>query len=335
MSDSPALSRRCFLGNSVAALATGSAVLATAAEGTAPAQVATATPPTPPPPHPSGMTYGMIGKVKISRMMLGGNLVSGFMHCRDLKYVPQLFRAYVTEEKIFETFKACEENGINTVFESGGAFVQRYNRERGGHMQIIPSVHPAVGQSEQQIKDEVKQLVDGGVPAIYVWGVACDQLIRAGRVDLIAKAVEVIKSHGLPAGVGGHSLHVPMACEKAQVPCDFYVKTLHGDNYPTAIPKELRKEYIWLEGGPGFYDNMWCINPEETVAFMKTVRKPWIAFKVLAAGAILPKDGFSHAFHSGADFIAVGMFDFQIKANCEILNRVVRNSKNRPRPWLA
>jgi hypothetical protein len=329
------VSRRNFLGNSVAALAAGSAVLATAAEGAAPAQPATAAPANPPAPHPSGMSYGMIGKAKISRMMLGGNLVSGFMHNRDLMYVPQLFRAYVTEEKIFETFKVCEEHGINTVFESGGAFVQRYNKERGGHMQIIPSVKPAMGQNERQIKDLVKELVDTGVPAMYFWGVAADAFVRAGQVGMIAKTVEMIKDLGLPAGVGGHSLQVPMACEKAQVPCDFYVKTLHTDNYASAIPKALRKDFVWLDGGPGFYDNMWCINAEETVAFMKTVRKPWIAFKVLAAGAIPPNDGFSHAFHNGADFIAVGMFDFQIKANCEIVNRVVRNSKTRPRPWYS
>jgi hypothetical protein len=332
MSDSSPVSRRDFLGNSVAALAAGGAALATAAEATAAAQPGP--PANPPPPHPTGMSYGMIGKVKISRLMLGGNLVTGFMHCRDLKYVPQLFRAYVTEEKIFETFKVCEENGINTVFESGGNFIQRYNRERGGHVQIIPSVHPAVGKSEQEIKDEVKQMVDGGVPALYVWGVACDTLVRAGQVGLIAKAVEIIKSHGLPAGVGGHSLQVPMACEKAQVPCDFYVKTLHTDDYPTATPAAQRKDFMWIDGGPGIFDNMWCIQAEETVAFMKTVRKPWIAFKVLAAGAILPKDGFSYAFRSGADFIAVGMFDFQVKPNCELVNRIVKH-KNRARPWYS
>ena len=178
MPDPSPVSRRNFLGNSVAAPAAGSGGVVTAAEGTA--QAASGPPANPPPPHPTGMTYGMIGKVKISRLMLGGNLVSGFMHCRDLKYVPQLFRAYVTEEKIFETFKVCEENGVNTVFESGGNFIQRYNRERGGHMQIIPSVHPAAGKSEQEIKDEVKQMVDGGVPALYVWGVACDTLVRRG-----------------------------------------------------------------------------------------------------------------------------------------------------------
>ena len=31
---------------------------------------------------------------------------------------------------------------------------------------------------------------------------------------------------------------------------------------------------------------------------MKSVNKPWFAFKVLAAGAIEPKDGFRHAFET-------------------------------------
>ena len=37
-----------------------------------------------------------------------------------------------------------------------------------------------------------------------------------------------------------------------------------------------------------------------------------MGYKVLAAGAIEPKDGFKWAFENGADFICVGMFDFQI-----------------------
>jgi len=80
---------------------------------------------------------------------------------------------------------------------------------------------------------------------------------------------------------------------------------------------------------------MWCINPQETVEFMKTVAKPWIAFKVLAAGAIDPRQGFAYAFNSGADFIAVGMFDFQIKENCDLARRLVEREKNRRRPWCA
>jgi hypothetical protein len=281
------------------------------------------------------MPYGTIGKVKLSRLLLGGNLVSGCMHCRDLQYVNQLFRAYVTEAKMMETLRLAEAHGINTVFETGHTFVQRYNREFGGHMQFIPHIEVQVGQDEQALKDHIQRQVDTGAVALYVWGVAGDRLVQAGAIGQLAKAVELAKKHDLPVGVGGHSLLVPMQCEQHQVPCDFYVKTFHSDAYPSATPRELRKEFIWLDGGPGWYDNMWCINPQETVEFMKTVTKPWLAFKILAAGAFDPKQAFPYAIKNGADFVAVGMFDFHIKDNCELISRVVRREQARERPWRA
>lgn len=280
-----------------------------------------------------GMLYGKLGNVSMSRLMLGGNLVSGYMHARDLKYVNRLFRAYVTEEKIFETFRLAEENGINTVLESGANLVSKYNKQRGGKMQIIPSIHPEIGQVEGKLKAEIAQKVDEGCAALYVWGVAGDKLTQLNRVDLIAEAVELTKKHNIPIGVGCHSLEVVKACEEQGLPCDFYVKTLHQDDYFTATPQPLRKEYIWLDGGEGWHDSMWCINPEETVAYMAKVKKPWIAFKVLAAGAILPRNGFAHALDSGADFLGVGMFDFQIEENCAAFNRLARRAKERSRPW--
>lgn len=335
MSNPDRLTRRGFLGSSAISLSASGVVLGAEATQAPAAAAPAATAAKPPEGGPNAMPYGMLGKAKISRLMLGGNLVTGCVHSRDLHYVGQLFRAYVSEEKLMQTFKLAEESGINTVFESGAHFVHRYNKNYGGHMQIIPSIHPSLGQDEQKLKDEIQQQVDSGVPALYVWGVAADTLVKVGEIKLLAKAVEFAKVHGIPVGVGAHSLEVPKACEKAQVPCDFYVKTFHSDDYPSATPKELRKEYIWLDGGKGWYDNMWCINPEETIEFMRSVTKPWIAFKVLAAGAIRPRQGFAHAFRNGADFIAVGMFDFQIKENCEIVRRLVEREQKRPRPWRA
>jgi hypothetical protein len=278
---------------------------------------------------------GTLGKAKISRVMLGGNLISGYMHSRDLKYVNSLFRAYATDEKILETLRIAEECGINTVFETGGNFVERYNRERGGHMQFIPHIEVTTGQSESALADHIKQQVDTGGVALYVWGVSADTLVRDGQVKLIARAVEMARKHGLPVGVGGHSLQVPMQCEKIGVPCDFYVKTFHSDDYPSATPKALRQDFAWLGGAPGWYDNMWCINPEETIAFMKSIAKPWVAFKILAAGAIPPTQAFPYAFQNGADFVAVGMLDFQIKANCHVVEQALRHHQQRERPWRA
>ena len=43
---------------------------------------------------------GKIGEHDLSRLVLGGNLIGGWAHSRDLIYVPSLFRAYNTEKKI-------------------------------------------------------------------------------------------------------------------------------------------------------------------------------------------------------------------------------------------
>jgi hypothetical protein len=68
---------------------------------------------------------------------------------------------------------------------------------------------------------------------------------------------------------------------------------------------------------------------------MATVEKPWLAFKVMAAGAIPPHVGFSHAFRNGADFVIAGMFDFQIEDDVKIAVENVRKFDNRKRPWYA
>ena len=75
--------------------------------------------------------------------------------------------------------------------------------------------------------------------------------------------------------------------------------------------------------------------PEKTVEYMQSVKRPWIAFKVLAGGAIPPPDGFKFAFENGADFLCVGMLDFQIVEDVNIALDVLANVKSRPRPWCA
>jgi hypothetical protein len=330
------LSRRDFLRTGAQAATGAAAALSLAGAAVTASAAEVAKPEASPVAPATDMPCGLIGKARISRLLLGGNLIGGWMHCRDLKYVPALFRAYVTEEKIIETLRIAEQHGINTVFETGGNYVNKYNRKYNGHMQFIPHIKVDPNETEATLKEQLRELTDTGAVALYVWGVSADNLVEAGTPEKLLKAVEVAKSTGLPIGVGGHSLQVPLVCEKLKVPCDFYVKTLHNDNYPSATPRERRVEYMWHHpGSTAFYDNMWCINPEETIAFFKTVTKPFLAYKVLAAGAIYPRDGFSYAFKNGADFIAVGMFDFQVKEDSEVAIKVLRATQQRERPWRA
>jgi len=78
---------------------------------------------------------------------------------------------------------------------------------------------------------------------------------------------------------------------------------------------------------------MWCLFPEKTVEFVQKTTKPVIGFKVLAAGAIRPEVGFQWAFDNGADFIDVGMFDFQIVANVNQTIRSFEKARGRTRQW--
>ena len=275
------------------------------------------------------LPQGKIGDLMVSRILLGGNLLTHYTHSRDLRYVYNLTAHYNTEEKMHETMALAEAHGINTlsIHNPPGAIamLKRY-RQQGGKMQWIICPTAAAEPDMKAYTEQVKELVDAGSEAIYLWGVRADQLLREGKIDLMRQAVEIAKDYGVPSGVGAHDLNVVIACEKEDIPNDFYIKTFHHHKYPTA-PKahELKGPYHEI---PGY----WCKDPDETIEVMAKVTKPWIAFKVMAAGAIAPQDAFRYVFENGADHSLAGMFDFEIAEDVAIANTILANVK-RSRPW--
>jgi phosphoheptose isomerase len=294
-------------------------------------------------PAPAGqaaqMPRGKIGNVEISRLFMGGNLIGGWAHARDLIYVSRLFKAYNTEEKVFETFAIAESYGINTVLLD--PLIQdvyvKYREKTGSNLQSMVCIRPS--GNEADVREQIRNVLSKGATLIYTHGEATDRLIMDGNVDAVKLTIRCIKESGVPAGVGSHSLETPKACEAHGVNPDYYVKTFHADRYWSATPPELREEWCWYKGLRSelgrYHDNIWCLNAEETAAFFRNISKPWVAFKVMAAGAIHPRMAFPFAFRNGADFICAGMFDFQIAEDVQIALESLRRLEKRERPWCA
>lgn len=100
------------------------------------------------------------------------------------------------------------------------------------------------------------------------------------------------------------------------------MKTLHHHNY-------------WSEENSKWHDNRYCFDPDGTIAYTEQLKQPWMAFKVMAARAIHPKDAFKYAFENGADFICAGMYDFQILEDINIANEILNSKRERKRDWMA
>lgn len=281
---------------------------------------------------PKGGTWtGKIGNLELSRLMLGGNLIGGWAHARDLRYVSSLMVHYNTPEKIMDTFALAEAHGVDSVNimirgdDSNIRELKRYWKERGGKIKWIAAANPS--PMSDDLFADIDLAAREGAHAIYMQGVCADNLIRQKQMDLIKRTVDHMRTKGVPIGIGAHTMAVLVQCEKAKLDVDFYQKTLHTRDYPSAQRPEETAEF-------GSYDNAWCRNAEEVIEFMKTVTKPWLAFKVMAAGAITPRTAFPYAFNNGADFVLAGMLDFQIEEDVQIAKEALAKV-NRTRPWRA
>jgi uncharacterized membrane protein YphA (DoxX/SURF4 family) len=274
---------------------------------------------------------GKQAQFELSRLIMGGNLIGGWAHARDLIYVSKLVKTYHTDEKVMQTLALGEKCGINAIISNPqmGRIFQKYKHEFRGNIKFISDCGTNL---DFQKGIELSLIADWD--ALYCQGEITDRWTNqewedpkkrtvAERMDLIRKGLEEIRKNGKPAGIGAHRIEAIKVCVEHGLKPDFWVKTCHSHNYWSA-----------QNSGP-WKDNIFDYDPEETIRFMATLREPWIGFKVLAAGAITPEDGLKYAYKNGADFICLGMYDFQIVEDVNITLNALAEAKERSRQWMA
>jgi uncharacterized membrane protein YphA (DoxX/SURF4 family) len=274
---------------------------------------------------------GNPAKFELSRIIMGGNLIGGWAHSRDLIYVSKLVKTYHNDEKVLQTLALAEKCGINAIITNPqlGRVHQKYKHELGGKMKFISDCG-----IDLDFQKGIAMSLAVNSDSLYCQGEITDRWTNPEwkdpknrtleqRMELIKQGLEEIRSHGKPAGIGAHRIEAVKACVEYGLKPDYWVKTCHSHNYWSARP------------GDTWNDNMFDYDPEETIRYMESLREPWIAFKVLAAGAIRPEVGLKYAFNNGADFVCLGMYDFQIVDDVNIALEAIAGAKERTRPWMA
>jgi len=257
-----------------------------------------------------GLQRGKLGSYEVSRLIIGGNLISGSAHAGELLYQSALMTHYFSTDKILETWSLAQENGINTTLMRADPHIiehyRKFTRERGGRLQWIAQSAPEQGDPVEN----AKRARDNGAIAIYLHGGVSDKLAQAGKAEEIGKVVAGFKQAGLLAGIGAHELPTVQASVRAGLDPDFFMFTINKMSYYSSKPAEIAE-------------------------FMKSINKPWIGFKVLGAGRDKAPEGFLHAFQRGADFIAVGMFDWQVRDDVAMIQEMLAKTVSRDRAWMA
>ena len=277
--------------------------------------------------------------VKMSRITLGGNLIGGWSHSRDLGYVATLMKAYNTPRRIYDTMHLAEACGINTISTNPSLmkFITTYWKEEGGKMQFVSDCgHNDVG-GELGIVVGAKKSVDAGASLIYIHGFGADKWACDGDWKTMEKALKEMRKLGVPVGIGAHAFGTLKFCVEHDLIPDFWMKTFHPGGYWSA--QKTAKDAGEGEPGSGklgWHDNNWCRDPQALSDWFLNRPEPWIAFKTMAAGAVHPRQAIPFVFNGGADAACMGMFDFQVVEDANLANDAFdKGFPNRKRPWIG
>ena len=189
--------------------------------------------------HPM-KAYAKIGNVELSRLILGGNMIGGWAHARDMGFYGRLVKAYFTDERVFRNFRIAEACGVNTILTNPALMrvINRYWREEGGKIKFISDC----GYPGGVIKGAIAS-VENGASMVYCHGGHADtNAVVKKDWKFFREYLDESRKLGVPVGIGCHSLQTVKFCVEHDCIPDFWMKTVHKVDYPTAHLNEDRKK---------------------------------------------------------------------------------------------
>lgn len=276
-------------------------------------------------PEPGGVQLPKVrfGKAEISRLVVGSNQFYGYSHFN--RTLDGVMRDWYTPERVCETLRQCEQNGINAFqyihANRGPADWERYKAE-GGKMHLVAV---AIREQPEDIVKTLKPL------ALFHHGEVTDRAFRAGQMAAVREYTKRVRQTGALVGVSTHKPEVIATIEEEGWDVDFYLGCVYNR---TRTPEELRKllgevpmppSEVYLEG-----------DPARMYKVMRQTKRTCFAFKILGAGRVvnspeLVERAFRTAYESikPSDCVIVGMFPRfkdEVKENAEYVRRILAST---------
>jgi len=203
---------------------------------------------------------------------------------------------------------------INAIISNPqhGRIFQKYRHEFKSNMKFISDCG-----IDLNFQKGIKMSLAGDFDALYCQGEITDRWTNpeyddgtgksvAERMELIRQGLEEIRSHGKPAGIGAHRIEAIKVC------VEHGLKPISGLKHATAIVTGHRKPKrngmitcsILIRKNDQFH--------VRTQRAMDMLSKCWLPVQLNLKKAL------NYAFTNGADFICLGMYDFQIVEDVNI-----------------
>ena len=246
-----------------------------------------------------------IGGVEISRLALGGDLIAGHSHARDLIWTDEFMLRYNSGATLGRTVRYCLHCGIDTTFAEP-VYLEKMSaaaKEVGGELKFFANCADA---------KDAALAASGGAKGVYLRPETADALAKKGDVDGLKRLFGVLKSTKLPTGVGAEDVATVKFCVENGVVPDYWVLAFHSLDYPAARI-ETR------------CNNIWCADPKAAAAYMKTRPEPWVAIRGLAGGAFVPTAAYKFAKDNGATAAAIDLLDYRI---VETVNGIMKKPES-------
>jgi hypothetical protein len=242
-----------------------------------------------------------LGNKRVSRLIAGANPINGYSHCTVR--LSDLMVQYFTRERTTEFILHCERQGITTWQTSYSPKVRdalRAARAQGSKIQVI-----ILAAKQGEVFQEI---LDMQPIAVVHHGSVTDSMFQTGKSDLVRDYVKKVHDHGLLAGVSSHNPDNVARIEDAGWENDFYMTCLYN---LTRTPEAIRK----MVGDQVLGELFLASDPQHMTARVRQVRKPCLAFKILAAGRVSgTKESVEKAFAFAyrnikpADGVIIGLY---------------------------